>query len=169
MKTHRIILFICLTLLLLAGDTIGDDITTPLEINGFKLGASIKEYEFLKYRHYLKEVMIDDIGGFRRGSISYGTCEHQKKFGEPEEFTGDAFGIILSWKWRFRDKDNNYILLTLQHNRKDRSQTMGNMVKLSMPDRVEAERKCFLKICETEKIECPVNMTRDDWDNLIPK
>jgi hypothetical protein len=46
---------------------------------------------------------------------------------------------------------------------------MGNMVKLSMPDRIEAERKCFLKACAEEKMACPVYMMSDDWDNLVPK
>ena len=32
---------------------------------------------------------------------------YKKKFGKPDEFTGDAFGIVLSWKWRFEDKDKN--------------------------------------------------------------
>jgi hypothetical protein len=195
MKSLVIISFLGLALLLPQTGMGADDITIPLEINGFKLGASIEEYEFLKQRNYLKEVMVDDIGGFRRGMISFGNCERQgevvkiklkykddthkfykkllkrfkKKFGKPEEFTGDAFGIVLSWKWRFRDKDNNYILLTLQHNKKNMEETMGNMVKLSMPDRIEAERKCFLKICETDKIACPINMMNDDWDNLIPR
>ena len=195
MKSLVIISFLGLSLLL-PQITIGaGDITVPLEINGFKLGGSLKDYEFLKQRNYLKEVMVNDIGGFRRGVISFGNCERQgevvkiklkykddthkfykqllkrfkKKFGNPEEFTGDAFGIVLSWKWRFRDKDNNYISLTLQHNKKNQEETMGSMVKLSMPDRIEAERKCFLNICETEKIACPVNMMSDDWDHLIPK
>lgn len=195
MKSLIIISFLGLALLLPQITLSADDITVPLEINGFKLGGSIKDYEFLKQRNYLKEVMVDDIGGFRRGVISFGNCERQgeivriklkykddthkffkqllkrykKRFGKPEEFTGDAFGIVLSWKWRFRDKDNNYISLTLQHNKKNMEETMGNMVKLSMPDRIEAERKCFLKICETEKTVCPVSMMSDDWDNLIPK
>ena len=195
MKSLIIISFLGLALLL-PQITIGaGDITVPLEINGFKLGGSLKDYEFLKQRNYLKEVMVNDIGGFRRGVISFGNCERQgevvkiklkykddthkfykqllkrfkKKFGNPEEFTGDAFGIVLSWKWRFRDKDNNYISLILQHNKKNQEETMGSMIKLAMPDRIEAERKCFLNICETEKIACPVDMMSDDWDHLIPK
>lgn len=167
----------------------------PTEINGFKLGASIEEYDFINYRNYLKEVMVDDIGGFRRGEISYGTCDrpgeivriklkykensrkfykqllkrYKEKFGEPEEFTGDSFGIVQSWKWRFTDKDNNYISLTLQHNQKNPNETIGNMVKLSMPDRIEEERKCFLKACAENKNACPVFMMSEEWDNLIPK
>lgn len=195
MKTPRLIIFICLLLILPAGDIFADEVTAPLEINGFRLGASIDEYDFINFHNYLKEVVVNDIGGYRRGTLSYGTCErpgeivhiklkykdhsykfyqqllkrYKKKFGKPEEFTGDAFGIVLSWKWRFMDKDNNYISLTLQHNKKNLDETMGNMVKLSMPDRIEAERICFIRKCEQEKMACPAGMMSDDWDNLIPK
>ena len=93
----------------------------------------------------------------------------KKKFGKPDEFTGDAFGIVLSWKWRFKDKDNNYISLTLQHNLKNLNETVGNMVKLTLPDRIETERKCFLKMCEESKMLCPTSMMSEDWENLIPK
>ncbi len=195
MKYPRLQFITFLFPLLFVVPCLANEKNIPTEINGFKLGASIKEYEFLKHRNYLQEVMIDDIGGFRRGSISYGSCERpgeivriklkykndskkfynqllkrfKKKFGEPEEFTGDAFGIVLSWKWRFTDKDNNYISLILQHNRKNLSETIGNMVKLSMPDRIEAERLCYVKTCEKEKIECPISMMSDDWENLVPR
>lgn len=195
MNTFKILTLVGLTLLMTSTALANEENTVPLEINGFKLGASIEEYDFINYRNYLKEVVVDNIGGFRRGSIAYGTCErpgeiiriklkykdntrkfykqllkrYTKKFGKPEEFTGDSFGIVLSWKWRFQDKDNNYISLTLQHNQKNLNETVGNMVKLSMPDRIEAERKCFLKTCEESKIQCPASMMGEDWDNLIPK
>lgn len=196
MNTLRIISFLGLSLLLFPqGIFAADDITAPLEINSFKLGSSIEEYDFIKHRNYLHEVVIDDVGGFRRGELSYGNCDRpgeiiriklkykddstkfykqllkrfKAKFGKPEEFTGDAFGIVLSWKWYFKDKNNNSITLTLQHNKKNMEETMGNMVKLSMPDRIEAERKCFVKSCAEEKMACPVYMMSDDWDHLIPK
>ena len=191
----RIISFLSLSLLFPQGIFAADTTTVPLEINGFKLGSSIEEYDFIKHRNYLKEVLIDNIGGFRRGVISYGNCDRpgeiiriklkykddtykfyeqllkrfKEKFGKPEEFTGDAFGIVLSWKWHFVDKDNNSISLTLQHNKKNMEETMGNMVKLSMPERIEKERKCFVKNCTEQKMVCPVFMMSDDWDNLIPK
>ncbi len=195
MKTLIISSFLGLSLLFQHGSFAADSNNVPLEINGFKLGSSIEEYDFIKRRNYVKEVVIDEIGGFRRGILSYGNCEQpgeivriklkykndshkfykqlfkrfKEKFGKPEEFTGDAFGIVIAWKWRFMDKDNNYISLTLQHNKKNMAETMGNMVKLAMPDRIEAERKCFLKICEEDKTACPVDMMSEGWDNLIPK
>lgn len=196
MKSLKVIYFLVLVaLFVIPGRISAAEPTAPTEINGFKLGSSIEEYDFINSRNYLREVVIDNIGGFRRGTISYGTCErpgeilhiklkykdnsrkfykellkrYKEKFGDPNEFIGDAFGIVLAWKWRFKDKDNNYISLTLQHNQKNLNETVGNMVKLTMPDRIEAERKCFLKACEGQKIACPVNMMSDDWENLIPK
>ena len=89
--------------------------------------------------------------------------------GKPDEFTGDAFGIVLEWKWRFTDQDGNYITLSLQHNLKNIDENIGNMVKLTMPDRINAERECFLKQCQTEKKACPAAMMDESWENLIPR
>ena len=47
----------------------------PTEVGGFKLGSSIEEYDFISYRNFLKEVVIDQIPGFRKGTISYGVCD----------------------------------------------------------------------------------------------
>lgn len=195
MKTSFFLSVISACLLFAGFSAYGAEKTVPSEINGFKLGTSIEEYDFINYRNYLKEVVIDDIGGFRRGSISYGTCARpgeivsiklkykkatrkyykellkrfKEKFGKPEEFTGDSFGIVLSWKWRFKDKDGNYISLTLQHNQKNVNETMGNMVKLSMPDRIAEERKCFLNTCATRQQTTPDAMMDTGWNNLIPR
>lgn len=181
-------------ILMLPGSLSADD-NVPYEIGGFRLGASIDEYEFLSYHNYLKEVVVEDIGGFRKGEISYGVCERpgeivrikmkykdssrkfynqilkrfKDKFGKPDEFTGDAFGIVLEWKWRFTDKDNNYITVSLQHNLKNIDENIGNMVKLTMPDRIEAERRCFNRQCEMKKSECPVSTLSSDWENMIPR
>ncbi|MDH3327992.1 MAG: hypothetical protein OEM01_02040 [Desulfobulbaceae bacterium] len=194
MNLHRIILLLGTVFLLAAHISLADD-NVPHEINGFRLGATIDEYEFISYRNYLKEVIIEDIGGFRKGEISYGVCDrpgeivrikmkykdssrkfynqlltrYKEKFGKPDEFTGDAFGIVLEWKWRFTDKNNNFIILSLQHNLKNIDENIGNMAKLSMPDRIKAERECFNKQCETKKQECPISMQSADWENMIPR
>lgn len=194
MTLHRIILLLIALLLPVSHISLADD-NVPHEINGFRLGASIDEYEFISYSNYLKEVIVEDIGGFRKGEISYGVCErpgeivrikmkykdssrkfykqliklYEEKFGKPEEFTGDTFGIVLEWKWRFTDKNNNYITLSLQHNLKDIDENIGNMVKLTMPDRIEAERQCFNKQCDIKKQLCPVSMQSENWENMIPR
>lgn len=193
MTVYRLLILLS-ALLLPIGPLLAED-KVPHEINGFRLGSSIEEYDFITYRNFLKEVLVEDIGGFRKGYISYGVCKwpgeivkikmkykdsshkyykrllksYKKKFGKPEEFTGDSFGIVLAWKWRFTDENNNKITLTLQHNLKNTHETIGNMVKLSMPERIQIERECFNKQCETSKVECPVSMQSEDWENMIPR
>lgn len=194
MTLHRILtLFTMLLLLpahfLLAGDNV------PHEINGIRLGASIDEYESMGYHSYLQEMIVNDIGGFRKGEISYGTCDrpgeivrikmkykdssrkfynqlltrYKKKFGKPDEFTGDAFGIVLEWKWRFTDEEGRYITLSLQHNLKNIDENIGNMAKLTLPDRINAERECFIKQCQLGPKGCPAEMMSDNWENMIPR
>ncbi len=194
MVVYRLAWILCGFLLLTASLSFAGE-NVPREINGFKLGSSIEEYDFITYRNFLKEVIVEDIGGFRKGTISYGVCDrpgeivrikmkyrdssrkfynqllkrYKKKFGKPDEFTGDSFGIVLEWKWRFTDKDNNYVTLSLQHNLKDIEQNIGNMVKLTMPDRIKAERLCFNKQCEKTRVACPVSMQEENWENMIPR
>ncbi len=171
----------------------------PHEIGGFRLGANIDDYEFIATRNILKQVVFEDRHGFRKGVIYYGACarpgeivklklkykdssrkfykklfkKFKKKFGEPDEYRGDTFGIVKAWKWFFRDEDNNRISLLLQHNRKNPDESMGNTIKLTMPDRVEAERQCFNKMCDMSKLPDlkGKNGKKDklDWEHLIPK
>ncbi len=193
MQAHR---FLLIFFVILLSATIARAAgNVPREINGFVLGSSIDEYDFITYRNFLKDVIIGEIGGFRKGIISYGVCEKpgeivrikmkyknsskkfykqllkrfKKRFGKPDEFTGDAFGIVLEWKWRFRDENGEYITLTLQHNLKNPDQNIGNMVKLTMPERIKAERECFNKTCKTREMNCPLSMRDESWDNLIPR
>lgn len=193
MKPHRIIILLSVTFLLINHISVAGD-NAPHEISGFRLGASIDDYEYISYRNYMKDVIVEEIGGFRKGEISYGLCEnpgeiirikmkykdpsrqfyeelferYKKKFGKPDEFTGDAFGIVIEWKWRFVDKDNNNITVSLQHNLKNIDENVGNMVKLSLPDKIEAERQCFNRLCETKQQACPVNLQDESWENMLP-
>ena len=174
-------------------------VEAPTEIGGFKLGEDIAEYSDIEYSDYLKQVVINDWYGFRKGIISYGTCARpgqivtmrmkyadptkgfydellkrfKKKFGKPTEWNGDAFGVIYSWKWRFIDKNNRRVSLTLQHNLQNDSQNIGNMVKLAYPELVEEERLCFIEFCEenksSEEQEKIKERMQPDWDYMIPR
>ena len=173
----------------------------PSEVGGFKLGASIDEYDFISYRNFLKEVVIDKFSGFRKGMIAYGVCDHpgeivkiklkyldpsksffkkllkrfKKKFGDPDEFAGDSFGIVKAWKWHFKDQDGNRIVLLLQNNLKNPNEVTGNMVKLYMPDRIEAERKCFNKTCSKrnpgafKKARGKMEWDDSSWQQMVPR
>jgi len=169
----------------------------PHEISGFRLGSSIDDYEHVSDHNFLKEVVVGATRGFRKGVIFYGVCERPgeivkiklkykdasrkfyeqllqryiQKFGKADEFTGDAFGIIKAWKWRFKDQDNNRITLMLQNNLKNMDENIGNMVKLSMPDRIEAERQCFNRtIPKHKKMTGAAAKTRNiNWNRLLPR
>lgn len=174
---------------------------TPTEVGGFKLGSSIEEYDFISYHNFLKEVVIDKIPGFRKGTISYGVCDrpgeivkiklkyldpsksffkklmkrYKKRYGEPDEFVGDTFGIVKAWKWYFKDDEGRRVTMTLQHNLKNPNEVTGNMVKLYMPDQVEAERKCFNKTCSTQttkafkKAQGKLEWDETNWQKMIPR
>jgi len=98
--------------------------------------------------------------------------KYKEKYGAPDSWKGDSFGLLHVWKWYFTDKDRNRISLNLQYNAKDPDETIGNVVKLSYPDRIEEERICFMQMCARshEKIDKKQRneLTKTDWSYLIP-
>lgn len=171
----------------------------PHEVGGFSLGSDISEYPDAMDTNYLKEMVITDWRGFRKGIISYGICkytnkilkirfkyensdkkyfhvllkEFKKKYGDPQEWKGDSFGILHIWKWYFVDADKNRVSLTLQHNLRDPNENIGNMVKLSYPDMLEEERFCFNEMCEemksTQDKQRLEELKKPDWQYLVPR
>jgi len=166
----------------------------PKEIAGFKLDTYIDEYEVLRYYNFLKEVVVENIGDFRKGVIQYGVCDQPGKivkiklkyadtsqafyrelikrfktrFGAPHKYTGDAFGILKSWKWTFTDDNGDRVTLSLQYNSKDLDESIGSVVKLSLPDRIEAERQCFNMACQARETEPKPQSQGPDWQNCMP-
>lgn len=171
----------------------------PLEIGGFKLGSSVDQYEFTSYCNFLKQVVIQNIDGFRKGTIYYGTCDHPgeivkiklkyrdpslafykqlikkytEAFGKPDAYIGDSFGIVKAWKWTFIDQKHNRILLRLQNNQKNQDESLGNTVKLELPEHIEAERSCFNKQCAMRQkgVKHPFSTAWDaeSWSHMIPR
>ena len=172
---------------------------TPTEIGGFKLGEFITNYPQIEYSEYLKEVVVNDWHGFRKGIISYGTCaypgrivkirmkyqnssknfydellkKYKSKYGKPTEWKGDAFGVLYIWKWRFVDKDNRRVNLILQHNLQNDDENVGNMVKISFPELMEEERFCVIDFFEKNKTaeekETIKQRMKPDWDYMLPR
>jgi hypothetical protein len=111
----------------------------------------------VRYAENIEEVEIKFTQGFKSGLIAYGTCDQpghivriklkyadsgkkfykdllkqfKKRFGEPDEYRGDAFKIVDAWKWSFVNQQNHKISLILQHNSKDEQEKIGNSVKLT--------------------------------------
>jgi hypothetical protein len=172
---------------------------TPISIAGISLGSDVNSYPDIVDSNFMKDVVVTDWHGFRKGVISYGIClykdtilkidmkyeDKSKKFyrkllkkikaqyGDPDTWSGDSFGLKYIWKWHFTDKDDNRVTLKLQFNGKDSNETIGNMIKLSYPDKIAGERGCFMEMCEANKEQLDVNqlekLKQSDWSHLIPE
>ncbi|MFW2367517.1 MAG: hypothetical protein ACN4GW_13960 [Desulforhopalus sp.] len=174
-------------------------IEVPHSVGGIALGTSIDSYPDLVRTNFLKEVVVTNRNGFRKGVISYGACLHKdvilkidmkykdkskkfykkllkefrQNFGEPTSWEGDSFGVLYLWKWRFTDKDGNRVSLALQYNGKNSHETIGNIVKISYPEKIEEERLCFIDMCdqinEERKEDRKPEQKEEDWSSLIPQ
>jgi hypothetical protein len=164
--------------------------SVPSSVGGFTLDRSIEEYPVGSPANYLSEVIVKDVPGFRKAYITYGTCNnpgkilriklkyedksfdlfkelltrYREKFGAKPKFSGDQFGNVRAWNWSFKDEQGRRVKLQLQHNLRDDEESIGNQVKLSLPDLMDDERKCFNERHDPgEKSEKEVG-----WENLIP-
>jgi hypothetical protein len=124
----------------------------------------------VRHMEYISEVGLKpSFEGYRSGYIFYGNCDKpgrivkiklkyersdkeffdelvkrfKQKYGNPDQYRGDAFRAFIAWKWSFKDKDGNNISLILQHNSADVEEyTRGNSVKLSATSLIEKEAGC---------------------------
>jgi len=176
-----------------AGFSLGADIGNYREMVKMETSLPIRHME------YLKEVEIREMEGFKSGLIAYGDCDtpgrivriklkyadstkkfyetllerFKNRFGEPSEWRGDPFQVIVAWKWSFTDSQNNTISMILQHNIRDEEQKIGNSIKLTMTNLVKKERLCFeQRHPETRKRpgkQESKSRGRIDWDRLVPR
>jgi len=170
-----------------------------MEVGGFVLGTDVTDYPDIEYSNFLKEVVIYDWHGFDKGIISYGICDspgeivkiklkyknpskkyfktlferYKKKYGKPDEWKGDSFGILHVWKWKFTTKTGDKIHLILQHNTKNPNENTGNMVKLFRPGQILREQQCFNKQCSAGMNAVDKKKQKDrnesSWEYLIPQ
>ncbi len=175
----------------IAGFVLGDD------ISAYKDKLRPDSEMSIRHMECLKEVEIKKKPGFKSGLIYYGTCtgqkrilriklkyedasadfykellkEYKKRFGEPDEWKGDPFHVVLAWKWRFKDKNDNKIIMILQHNTGDEGEKMGNSVKLTLHSLMEAELLCYKNKESAESGEKEEQKTwkKKDWDMLVPR
>lgn len=155
----------------------------------------------IRHIEWINEVEIKRMDGYKSGYIWYGTCSSpgqivritlkyadpskkyyekllkifKKNFGEPTEWRGDSFHIVLAWKWSFKDKQGNRIGLELQHNTRDEEMRKGNTIKLRMVNLIEEEAECYERK-RTEKSQAsgekplkPLKLKGENLDLLIPR
>lgn len=149
----------------------------------------------IRHAETLKEVEVKEIPGFKSGLVYYGTCNqpprilriklkyeqsskkfydklldrYKQRFGNPSEWRGDPFKVVIAWKWSFTDADGNSISMILLHNTEKYGQKMGNVVKLAYPDLIVDEIECYDKKHPGERGE-EGDWTKDPtWDQLLPE
>lgn len=155
----------------------------------------------VRYMENLQEVEIVPIEGFKSGLIAFGTCRKpssivriklkyadgslnfyeellkrfKQKFGEPDEYQGDPFRVFISWKWSFKDQNQNHISLVLQHNLKDEDEKIGNAVKLTLHNQLEEDARCYGQQKPTRREELrqrqlqPPTSGGGSWGRFIPQ
>ena len=155
----------------------------------------------IRHKEYLQEVQTRELEGFRSGRIWFGAVTspsrifrislkfadssrefydvlldaYKRRFGKPKEWRGDSFGILVAWKWSFKDSQNNRISLILQHNLEYPNLKIGNCVKLTMWNLIETESRLFKqkypdrsKPKKIQKID-PDQYDPKDLDRFIPR
>jgi hypothetical protein len=154
----------------------------------------------VRYLESLKEVETKDMRGYKTGLIFYTTCttpsriarmkfkyadpskafydallkRFKERFGEPDEYRGDPFHIVIAWKWAFMDESNNDISLILQHNTRDEEEKQGNSIKLTMWNLLQQEMACFEKThpesTDSENTHFNFNKkSQINWKQFVPQ
>lgn len=164
-------------------------------INEYQDSIDPKTDMRIRYSESIHEVEVKSVPGFKSGLIRYGTCtgdrrilqikfkymnsskkfydellkRFKQRFGEPSEWMGDPFHVVIAWKWSFTDKENNRISLHLQHNTRDLEEKLGNSVKLNWVNGIEEENRCFDKKTGSSQTEKDAPPLPADWDLLVPR
>jgi hypothetical protein len=144
----------------------------------------------VRYAENIEEVEIKPTQGFKSGLIAYGTCskpghivriklkyadaskkfyedllkQFKKRFGEPDEYRGDAFKIVIAWKWSFVDEENHKISLILQHNAMDEDEKIGNAVKITDTTLMEEDLDCYRR----KQLDSRDRLRQRKWENVDP-
>jgi hypothetical protein len=144
----------------------------------------------IRHMENIEEVEIKPIKGLKSGLIAYATCtapghivriklkykdsskkffenilkQIKKKYGDPDEYRGDPFHILIAWKWSFIDKDGNRISLTLQHNSQNADEKRGNAVKLTMTNLIEEDQRCY----KIKALDHREKLRQRDWKVMVP-
>lgn len=145
----------------------------------------------IRYMENIEEVEIKPIQDLKSGLIAYGTCaapghivriklkygdgskkffdellkRFKQKFGEPNEYQGDPFRIVIAWKWSFVDSDGNRITLNLQHNTMDAEEKIGNSVKLTMLNLIEEDARCY----RSKRLDHREKLRHRQWEIKTPE
>lgn len=121
------------------------------------------------YRPYLGIMPAAPVQGYRSGYVEFGLCAApgrivrikmhyaddslefynrvlaalKKRYGEPREWRGNAFGTLRTWKWGLTAPDGEPVSLILMHYEgTDGAFTEGNSIRIAATGRVAQEQRC---------------------------
>jgi len=147
-------------------------------IDSYKGKAELAESDKEFFRPYLGVVPIKPLPGFRSGYLSYGLCKApnevlriklnyadsslafyekllaalKKKYGDPAEWRGNAFGTLRTWKWSLKsEKGDDISLILMYYQGDDGAYTQGNSIRIGDWTRIAAEEACYKEKGGTEK------------------
>jgi hypothetical protein len=156
----------------LAGVRLG----TTVEAQAAKLVPAEADKAF--HRPYLGVMPVAALKGFRSGYADYGMCAAKgrvvrikmnyaddsleffnrilealkKRYGEPKEWRGNAFGTLRTWKWSLKSKELGAVSLILMHYAGDDGAfTDGNSIRIAATDLVHAEEVCHAGLTADKK------------------
>ena len=144
----------------------------------------------IRHMENIEEVELKSIKGIKSGLIAYTTCTEpgnivriklkysdpskdfyeeilkriKQKFGAPDEYLGDPFHIVLSWKWSFVNKNNERITMTLQHNTLDTEEKRGNSIKLTNRSMMSKDLKCY----RAKELDQRQKLRHREWNAMTP-
>ena len=144
----------------------------------------------IRHMENIEEVELKSMEGIKSGLIGYATCATpgrivriklkykdpskkfyeellkriKDKFGKPDEYQGDPFHIVVSWKWSFIGKKNERITMTLQHNTMDTEEKIGNSIKLTDRTLIEEDLKCY----RAKALDQRQKLRHRDWKVMTP-
>lgn len=148
----------------IAGFSIGADIAK------YKTKVNMAEADKEFFRPYLSQAPINPMPGYRSGYLSYGNCKNvgqvvriklsyeddsleffnkvlealKGKYGDPDEWRGNAFGTLRTWKWSMASESGDDISLILMYYQgDDGAYTTGNSIRINAYNRIVAEEECY--------------------------
>ncbi|WP_173080647.1 hypothetical protein [Fundidesulfovibrio magnetotacticus] len=147
----------------LAGVRLGSNIRDLAD----KLDPGMAEPEL--EQGYLTIQAMKPLPGYRSGYVTYGNCAQpgrvvrvkmnyadssrefhdkilaglKKRYGEPKQWRGNAFGNLRIWKWSLLDPHAGDVSIILQYyDGEDDSFTRGNSLRISSRSWVKEEQDC---------------------------
>ncbi len=91
----------------------------------------------------------------------------KKRYGEPRQWRGNAFGSLRVWKWSLHDPELGPVSIVLQHyNGDDDAFTKGNSLRIAATGLMAREKQCLRAKQPPRPAQPPMRL---DPESLLPQ